>query len=187
MHCKKGSNRLVLVLPSLNIVIKFPRIFFWIVFKDIFRKAVRGKWKSIKKWFSFSIESYGSYNRNLFKGIHDNWSEYKFFRKTQHRALEQTYFSLFGFLNIQRYGEPYKFSFDVILPAIVKLIGADAAIKDGHHFGDSANFSFRENKIRYVDYGSKKTQDVILEFGEKITNELDVIKLKEEQKNRLKE
>lgn len=180
MYLKKGSNRFVFIFPSLGFVLKIPRIFIRTVLKIFLKRLWRKQWKMIEVEFSYNTEQYGTWARALFKGISDNWSEFEFYQNTRHIALEPTYFSLFGFLNIQQYGKPEKINYIIMGRNMVKVIGEDIIFRDPHHLTSSSNFSFRGGKIRFCDYGSPKTRSIITDFGCKIFEGIDVTKLKEE-------
>lgn len=45
------------------------------------------------------------------------------------------------------------------------------AIRDGHHFTETDNFCV-DNGIRIIDYGSPRTQEIILKNGDKIIESL---------------
>ncbi len=138
MHFKKGYTRFVLVIPTLRIAFKFPNL------------------------------------RRPFHGITNNWLEFYFYLKTKHLFLQPTFFSFFGICNIQLYGEPCcmeQGNFWEQLYGMTSCFPKDlgsALSRDGHHWEFQSNFCKAGEKLRIVDYGSKATQKLILEFGEKI-------------------
>ncbi len=177
MQFKKGSDRFVFVFPRLGLVVKFPRIYIWIAVKTFFRYIhKKGFIPYIKKWFNYDIRAIGGFKRLVYKGVHDNWHEYKYYSATKHVFLQPTYFSLFGFLNVQKYGEYQKMPFDFLLKHFMDITNGEA-FNDNHHFASSRNFCFENGKIKITDYGSSRTQEVITKWGEKIVADFDINKV----------
>jgi len=87
-----------------------------------------------------------------------------FYRKKRYSFLVKTHFSLFGFVNIQKFS-----------PALPKLIEiwytfnraglkdeVDALRKDSHHFSNNnENFSWCNEKLKIRDYGGNAVRDAI--------------------------
>ncbi len=144
MHIKKGFNRFVFVFPSLGFVVKFPRIYLWWFLRNFGKCFFKGQWRWIGRQFSFPIEAYGSWKRGIFKGIIDNWREFQFYQRTKHIVIEPTYFSLFGFINVQRYGESEKIALGVMWGSFIQIIGEEAVWRDNHHLINSRIFSWKQ-------------------------------------------
>lgn len=181
MKYLKGSRRIVLIFPKLGFVIKLPRIFIWVFMKRMFKffpYYPKNKWQWMKKWFKYDVDVLTGFRDIMYKGIHDNWYERQLYKKTKNVLLQPTYFSFFGILNIQKYGEIHKMYFAYLLQEFMNLT-EDEAWKDNHHFANWRNFCFENGKLKIIDYGSKRTQKIILKYGEKIAREFDFEKVKQ--------
>jgi len=185
MQIKKGQDRVVFVFPSLKIVIKLPIIHLILAFypellRVAFRKSIRTGLKYTREYFLMRRPS--PFWRALFKGLHDNWGEFCFYQKTKNVFLQPSYFSFFGFLNIQLYGELYPKKDEDIWRQLC-VITNDGTMNNPHHFRKSCNFCFYKGRLRILDYGDNKTQKVISRYGVKIFNEFtldwDIQKTKE--------
>lgn len=175
MQIKKGQDRFVFVFPSLKIVVKLPIIHFVIAFypellRVAFGKSIRTGLKYSKGYFLMRRPS--PFWRALFKGLHDNWGEFHFYQKTKNVFLQPTYFSFFGFLNIQLYGELYPDKDEDIWRKLC-VITNDDVMNNPHHFRKSCNFCLHNGRLRILDYGDVKTQEIISRCGVKIFNEFD--------------
>jgi len=169
MRLRKGRSRIVLVFPSLGIAIKIPFIHFISGIHFLLLMAREGhlRWE-----WNRSMESMESSKELLFKGIADNWREYWFFIKSRNPFLLPSYFSFFGLFNIQQVGQVCTTESSVLWRQLVELT-AGATSKSSHHFVNPENFCFVGKKLRILDYGSPRVQQVISKFGIKITNEFD--------------
>lgn len=178
MNIRIGSNRIVLLVSSLGIAIKIPRIRFFVFLKDTFRNVHN---RTLIKSWSYPMQLYFSPKNMLFKGIADNWRESSFWRNKRHRFTQPTIFSLFGFVNIQRLGEPCTVK-RVDHWCQLHEITDGAVFQDSHHFENPQNFCFCGSEIRIIDYGSPKVQSVIEEYGLSIIEQYDPAYDWEEQK-----
>lgn len=180
----KGDNRCVLAIPRLGVVFKFPRIrvwdaahILWWGIKRHFRApSPKGRREPFsvflhRQFIEYSVESNWTFKSSLGRGVMDNWRERRYYKRVsllQRQLLQPTYFSLFGFLNIQKYGKPVgRPEDDVGVPlyhAFFKIAG-QALIRDGHHWVSAANFHLDNGSIRVLDYGNLKTQAILDEFG----------------------
>ncbi len=174
MKIRKGTDRLVLIFPSLGFVIKLPRFYIWMTIKNILRYI--WNWNYFKEWLNYSPEAYTGIQRLLYKGLRDNWHEYTFYRDTHHPFLQPTYFSLFGFMNIQKYGDQQEIRFDILLNHFMNITNNEA-YTDNHHFANWRNFCFENGKIKITDYGCPRTQKVITPWGDVIIAKFDLAKV----------
>jgi hypothetical protein len=79
--------------------------------------------------------------------------------------LQPTHFSLLGFVNIQKYGEPAnEEDSEPIYHAFYPVAGQDL-IKDGHHWINAGNFHLASDGPKLLDYGNPETQRIIGEYG----------------------
>ncbi len=167
MSAEWGGNRVVVVLAG--VAFKFPRIRLagaWDTLKSHWRH------KSFGREFEYTVYQVFSLKWLLFKGVVDNWKEYRFYRETRHPFLQPTYISLLGLVNIQKAGQPLGAAGKDIWHQFFELTDG-AVVSDGHHFENPDNFSLTEDGLRILDYGGRDTQNLVREFGSKILNEFD--------------
>ena len=176
----RGECRLVVAIPGLGIAIKLPRL----LGEKEYRKKLR------EDFASFTLElgrtarrphKYTSWHwvfftgrqlrktfmrQAFFQGSADNWRERRFYKHCNPIArllLQPTHFSLLGLLNIQRCGVPCSVDRHVMKNAFAVCIGVRLMLSDGHHFNNPANFGQLEPYPKFLDYGSKSTQELITE------------------------
>ena len=164
MQLKKGNNRIVFVFPRLKFVIKFPIINIFNTLRILVGYVKVGNWGFFKKEFEYNVETYHSVKYYLFRGIHANWKEFVFYQKTHNPFLQQTFFSFFGFVNIQKCDEVCTLK-EVDMWVQLYRITSGYVFEDSHHFSNPNNFSFREGKLCIHDYGSMGSQRVISRYG----------------------
>ena len=85
----------------------------------------------------------------------------------------QTYFSLFGLVNIQRSGQEVEMNSDEFMHQINHITDGEATTIDVHTFKGPYNFCSENGRLKIVDYGSRETQQVIEKWGEKIYEEFN--------------
>jgi len=187
MQIKKGKNRTVYIFPLLKICFKLPRIYLLKTFCLLFNCIKRREWKriiiEIKRPADKKVMGPRRY---LFKGILDNLREFYFYFKTRHPFLIPTYFSFFGFLNIQKLGDSCETKGNDLYCQLYELTDQEA-MKDIHHFDNDRNFSLINGKLKALDYGEPETQKIILKYGIKIHQEFDPDYSWEEKKKELRE
>ncbi len=184
MQIKKGKDRIVVLLPSIGIVIKFPIIHIAGVFRLLrlyLRKRNRKHLRrNVRDEFKYSIDSMGGGIKGaLLRGVVANWRELRFYQTTRHPFLQPTYFSLMGLLNVQRYGASCTQGGYRELWVQMLDLTEGGVWDDNHHFCNPDNFCLRDGKLRMVDYGCPKGYSVILQYGTKILEEFDVTIQKE--------
>src|SRR5450755_97777 len=106
MQIKYGTSRIALLLPSLGVAIKFPRIRLRDAFSEVLAMPKYSHfWKRFVMFVGAS-RSRGDYGLApyLLNGLCDNRSEYRFYRQTQNAFVWPTVFSLFGLVNVQPLG-----------------------------------------------------------------------------------
>lgn len=161
MQIRRGSDRVVFLFPVLGIAVKFPVFHFVTAWQLLFGGFKKYGW-----------ELMGNAADVLFRGLADNWMEFWFYIRTRNPLLQPTYFSLCGFVTIQRYGQPCSFR-DADLWHQLKKLTEEQVQEDGHHFSNSHNFTFDQGVLRIFDYGSCRTRKVIANHGVKISNQFD--------------
>jgi len=168
MYFKKGRHRAVFIFPLLAIAIKIPMMRLFKTTKIVLRRLVHLDFKMMHRETTRSLDC-GGYKDMLFGGIVTNWREFVFFRKTKNPFLQPTHFSFFGIFNIQKMGEPCSIdSYDLIHQVCLITNYKVAVVDDCHHFSNSENFCLDDGKLKILDYGSRKTHEVIIEYGTKI-------------------
>ena len=158
MELKYGTNRIVLLLPSLGVAIKFPRI--------RMAKAVSGLWWLRRIW---NRPHFGKHFVNnwryefipfLFSGVYCNRSEYKFWKENRNEFAWPTIISFWGLANIQMIGQRLKMDREVFWSKLIDVIDRDV-FKDGHCFEQIENFcEDAVGRIYLLDYSSEGSQSV---------------------------
>ena len=182
MYFKKGDTRNVLAFPDLGFVIKLPRIY-WSNALDLIRSArTRHQMHKLGKEYALSFKEF--LREQLFErtsehswclksalgaGVMSNWRERVFYKISDpsiRLLLQPTYFSLFGFFNIQKYGKPADIEEDSepIYHAFYPIAGSDL-IRDGHHWFNGSNFHLAVDGPKLLDYGNTKTQWIVEKYG----------------------
>lgn len=162
----KGTSRIVLVFPLFqSVVVKVPRIY-W---KSGIETLIRD-WKRTFRKETWEYQAWWSPSWCLFKGLLDNWNEYRFYRKSRHSFLQVTHFSFFGIFNIQRRGQPLQCDYKLFWRHVCDATDCHA-IEDGHHFTETDNFCV-DGGVRILDYGSPRTQGIILKYGDRLVEVL---------------
>lgn len=180
MRIKRGTSRLVICLPKLGLVIKLP-LAKPFVFVHLVIRAIRMGWRSkdMKRWLKWVVwlgtdtDVFVNIRYTLLNGIYQNWQEYRLWRRTRSSFLEPTFVSLFGLINVQKYGEQFtEISEGALWSQLLEL--SDGAVwSNGHHFANSKNFSFRDGTIRMLDYGGRGIEEVVVQYGENIARHFD--------------
>jgi hypothetical protein len=170
-YIKSGSCRVVIVLAPF-IVIKFARI--------SFVRLARKVWQMIKWTITGEIKSEFWYIKGEFiqaywiflQGYCENWGEFIFYWKMRDRLLAPTYLSAFGLVNVARFTPDIQCGPEGF-QSQVRTIAGEVIKEDAHHFFDFGNFGQRNGKVKIRDYGSKRTQSVILNIGNELFNRFD--------------
>lgn len=175
MKLKKGTSRIVLVLPALHIVVKLPVIRLRAAIEIFIDHLKRPSWL-YQELFVFEVSAMHTIKWCLFFGIVSNWREFWFYQTTKHPFVTPTYFSLLGLVNIQRFEEQIsRTSVDRNLFWHNLYILTDGEVmKDSHHFDDPQNYCLVDGKLKLIDYGNWRAQEVVQKYGLRIFNEFDV-------------
>ena len=187
MYIKSGSSRLVFCLPALGLVIKLPLIHPWRfvkVLKSDVWCIIHGRGFGFLKarfWLDEEHDTIGNIRYTLLNGLYQNWQEFMLWRKTRSVFLEPTFFSLLGVCNIQKYGKELDVSAVALWSQMLDYT-EQAAWSNGHHFSNPANFSYRDNQIRMVDYGGKGVRAVVEKYDTIISKNFDPTKKPEWEK-----
>ena len=165
----QGSQRRVLDPLRYDLVIKIAW-FRWRYIRDYWEGNVVGMYREM--YASKVPEARQLYWENVwlglkralwqtFGGVADNWRERRYYKRcapVQRALLKPTYFSLFGFVNVQKRGIPSRDA-DVCRP-MRKVIGRGVAL-DGHHWDSPHNFDVSSGCLQVLDYGSLVTQRIL--------------------------
>lgn len=164
-HC--GRWRWVIALPPLGIVLKFPRFhpLEWLFHLYLYRKI---RWKV---WCASELNAQSAFYRYSIGGLSDNFGEWLFYLRHPHPFLQPTYFSLFGLMNVQRYGAPLDEVHERENQRMYRwsLMTDFGVSKDNHTFGSNKNFCLdHDGNIHILDYGQKRTQRVLLRWADSL-------------------
>jgi len=152
MKVQLGSGRIVFLVG--RYAFKFPRPGCLLkVAKAIPKFAIKGEWKKISNvtkwaWYIFC------------KGIHQNTTEYRCWRRCRASFLVPTYFTLGGMVNIQKLESGQVPSWDEILSlfqAIAAMTENQVRRVDPHCF-EPQNFLKNQDGMRILDYGDGSDQ-----------------------------
>jgi len=173
MEFHSGRTRIAISFPKLGFVLKFPKsrpiefIKFTISTLRLCYGLKNLKW--IKRRLSLKEEDawHGNIRDHLLNGVYQNWLERSIWKDTRSIFLEPTWFSLFGLVNLQRYGTPNPLTEKCIWIQIYEITESQAQ-KNNHHFQHPANYSFDGRHLRMFDYGDTDVRTVIEKYGEKL-------------------
>lgn len=176
MLIKKGSTRIVFLFPALGVVVKLPIVYVNSAYRSMKVILLRICKKQMSRTQIYSLIGHPdikiSIMGNLFGGIYNNLSEWTFFLRTRHGFCYPTYFSFFGLCNIQKYGEQLKDDF-VWADIFYEYVSPITQEMDRHHWATPSNFTRRGNKLYLLDYGSKRTREILIKFR----NQLEALEI----------
>lgn len=171
MHVQHGSYRTVLVIPSAHLAIKVPRVRVREFVSNVryhvrgFREG-KGSWRVFWQYtFLKGVDTYCTGQRALFKGVVDNWREWRFWSETRHPVLAPTY-GWFG-ISVQRTVDPIEIVAESFFARMLEIVGEDV-FDDIHHFANPGNFGSLNGRLVAVDYASPGVQQLLLRCGEAI-------------------
>lgn len=163
MYISRGMSRTVVVFDKF--VLKFPRIYFFRFLTNIFRFIKMGCFLKSWKWSIYSFG--GAPRRLLFKGINDNWLEFYYYRKLKSPFLQPTYFSLFGFVNVQKTGKKPSVEGRNLWCQLHEITNG-GVWADSHTFTNPNNFCEENGRLKMLDYGNRRIYDFLKKWGYKI-------------------
>ncbi len=164
---KRGASRIVVLLVSAGLVLKFPVISFSGIFKtfDNWRSSIIDREFITDYFFKYSFDYPGTFSFYLFQGIVANIREYRLYRRTKNDFLWPTYLTFFGLVNIQPIGDVVCRSGSDVWDSLYVIAGEDL-FADSHTFNKSDNFCHnKDGFLRILDYGAKGVSRVIDKFG----------------------
>lgn len=131
-------------------------------------------WSKLKRvfWLDECHDNQLNIRYSVLNGTFQNWKEYRLWRRVRSPFLEPTYFSLFGLVNIQRYGNELDIEKRAFRSQIHNLTEGTAE-GNSHEFFRPSNYSFRDGTIRMFDYGGGSVEKVIVLYGEAIVKNFD--------------
>lgn len=178
MHWKKGTTRVVLVIPALGICLKFARIRPWIAVRETWRWLwIGGEFNPglACKYLMQPVGRQYSIRGLVLRGLYDNLDEARFSWKLSHPVLAKTYASI-GFVNVQEFVVPVGLTLGAHFRRLENVIGYDAIMHSGDtHAFEKKNFGTRGGKAVVLDYASLAMQNVLDESADKIHEELDLV------------
>jgi hypothetical protein len=171
-----GDSRVVVAIPFLGIVIKFPRIHVYNMGR-LMRSEFKGRSfhvglkRNFASLFKYDVDTVWAPKRLLFKGFVDNWREWKFSQEFSHPVLARTYIFMGG-VNVQAYAAPLPFQVEETYEGVMSfvrrflpIIGNKIA-RDGHHFENHENFGVIDGHFVIVDYAGHKVQSILRESAD---------------------
>ncbi len=174
MYVKFGSNRIVFALPKIGVVIKVPNprlvglVRIGYDFQDGTRRNIYFTPKYI---FHNSPLLFNRAKSNFRAGRKANSEEFKFFRKNKFVILRPSYFSLFGFLNIQKFGhvlDKKEFALFVSKMQMQMYELNETFHNEIHHFSNPGNYVLENGAVQLVDYHTKSVCDLIEEYASQL-------------------
>lgn len=179
MQIKIGSDRIVFVLPKLGFVIKLPIFHLFEIIEHHYylikdrNKYIKGGFnKLFKRYFKTSMGYRMGFKGAVLGGMHANWLEYLFWKRTRNPFLRPTYFSLFGLINIQKYGNLCRLD-EIDFLIQLRILTKDKIYDNPHHFSNPGNYVLENKKLQITDYGSRRDYGVIVRYGKKIVAEFN--------------
>lgn len=175
MNIAKGRDRIVIVIPELGIVIKFPFIHFIMVVRQIYGYIKEREWKRMCALWQRGVEDREGFVNSLFGGIYANWLEGTFYRETHNHFVQPTYFSFLGLINIQEWGNMCTVEDGDELMEFwteLRMITKDEVYVDPHHFQNPENYCMHDTHVRMTDYGNTTVQKVLKVYGDILAENL---------------
>ncbi|MDR3549324.1 MAG: hypothetical protein P4M11_13855 [Candidatus Pacebacteria bacterium] len=174
MHFKKGTNRIVILFPSIRIAVKLPIINIWKAVRTAIYVMGWDEPGNLRMYWEYPASQMGGLKFWLFRGIVANRLERRGYRTNPTNPfLQPTYFSLGGLMNLERYGDPCPIDHDTLWDQLWEITNGHIQV-DYHHFDNPANFCVDRGVLRMVDYGNIRTLGIALVWGEKIVREFDL-------------
>ncbi len=174
VEIKSGQSRIVVLIPSMGIVLKFSRVEFKKACHTL-RVAFAGKTQRARKGArrvlrERDMRQLWSMRRFLFKGLVDNWSERRFYRETKYPVLAPTWLGL-GPVNVQQLAQPLPIDVDALWKRLYPILEQDI-FRDAHHFYNSENFGLVDGRFVVLDYASPIVQELMEKHGDRLFNEI---------------
>ena len=172
MHLVKGKTRLVLVFPALGIVIKLPITEVKYALTVFASEGKNRRGHSLRIHCRWLPECSYVFAGMIFKGVIANLRERIMYKRTHHPFLQPTIFSLFGFLNVQRYGVVCV-SDCLSFWDQIRSITRQEAYTNPHQFSEPGNYCVDKGKLRIMDYGGRGSARIVLKYGRRIQEEFN--------------
>ncbi len=195
---KKGSSRIIIVIPSLGIVLKIARcnplkaIRVILMALSLWPNDLgEGRALSLRAWlrrrkYYFKCGVFGppklrlvrSFSYLFLRGIIANMSEFIFYlANTDNKFLIPTYFSLFGIINIQPLQQNVctsKYN-TYVFEHLEQFTEANELFEhNAHAFAEGSNFCLNEEgKLCILDYAGRGTQKIVKKYGQKWNSKLE--------------
>lgn len=178
MHRVKGSSRIAYVFPSIGIVVKVARVgnpfrYFIDAIRLWKRRGFRRAWERL----TIPMSALGiSPAFCLFGGLIANAREWWFSWTVGHPVLAPTYLTLV-FVNVQRAAVPLPYAIDRSWSGrLCRATGVASVDELGDaHSLSYGNFGLRNGRPCVVDYGSPDMCRLVLLYGDRLHNELDLV------------
>ena len=170
MQLKKGSTRIVLLIPFLGIAVKLPIIRIGLIIKELKTFWVdKDLGCFVSFFYPFKVSDSGTFADLFFEGIFSNLIEFWTFFTLGSFALVPTYFTFFGLFNIQKMVISLNQKHEKYLARILFKVFGFYIYEDLYHFLETDNFTCSaEGRLQMIDYGSKEVARVLGRYGEEL-------------------
>lgn len=173
----RGTYRTVVAVPALGLAFKVARIRVVELARELichFEYPQARTFAAVRRYASrslhASVDDAAPAKRLLFKGLVDNWREWRFSETFDHPILVPTYASI-GLVNVQAYADPLP---DQGATAhwrkIVRILDTHVR-RDSHHFASNPNFGWRDGHLAMIDYASPKTHEVLRTYADRLVDQ----------------
>lgn len=169
MKIVRGKRRIVIIFKEVVIKIAIIKI---VCATNIAIEWIRERrfWRNMCEC---NYEKSWTVHNSLFRGLFENWHEYRLYKDTRSLFLVPTYFSLLGIINIQKKQGELLDMKPINLWLQMVEISNEEVWEDEHHFVSPKNFCKTKGSLQMFDYGSRGCCRVIKKYGEKMRQGFD--------------
>jgi hypothetical protein len=153
-----GADRIAIVGDKYTIKVarSHPKLFGTTLHSTMERVGVR---RAVDDWNKFDSDQLGSFRRMLFHGIAANRREHRIAKRFG-QIVVPTMSLLGGIANIQPTSQSVDLDFTDIWRSFTENLGPKTT-KLGHMMEDVNNFGIYENRVMFVDGGSKGLEELL--------------------------
>ena len=165
-----GTHRFVFLVGPL--AFKVPRIRIKLCFS-----LLRYAFSFLREKNNEAAKDYFKYSLNcIFNGFMENFREARCYFRTRHKLLTPMYLP-FIFVNVYRrergVGNFSSFGDVELITKIWKSVGDDSMLAMDcslwvHTFSNPENFSYDGKRVRIIDYGDDRMEDLLRDHGDKV-------------------
>jgi len=170
MRICQGTKRTAIITKRFTV--KVARINVRATLRDAVSSMRRGR---VLGGFQYSLSSVRDSLAMNLAGISENWTEWQNSKKLGDLVVP-TFMSL-GIVNLQATAQDHGLSRQEIIPVLNNWVGFANEIQiltiDGHTFCLPDNYGIHQEKLKILDYGSKKAVKLMMEYGAELRQGLD--------------